>query len=42
MDSKSRHASTALEVSLGEIVKQGVFVSVEMEKDPLLESLPGV
>lgn len=40
--SKSGHASTALQLSLGVGVKQGVFVSVEMERDSLLESLPGV
>lgn len=34
MNSKSGYASTALEVSLGGDVKQGIFVLVEMEKRP--------
>lgn len=34
MDSKSGRASIALKVSLGGVLKQGVFVSVEMVKEP--------
>lgn len=34
MKSKSGHASTALKVSLGGVLKQGIFVSVKMVKDP--------
>lgn len=42
MDFKRGYASAALDVSLGEVVKQGVFVSEEMDNDPLLSSLAGV
>lgn len=41
-DGSQEYVSTALKVSQGLVMKQGLFVLVEMEKDPLLEPFPGV